>query len=152
MMWRPEGDPFFAVPWSILVPLAAAGGPWGSVLGIGPFGKCPFRLNRPRGLGRPQGRCRQPPLSAFADSRLLASGSSPVSARYATGIWRRRATPSFWRRASEWALAVRGEIPSRSPTSSFEHPAAISSMTSIWRSVNLGREDFSASYIAAKLL
>src|ERR1700758_1548911 len=39
-------------------------------------------------------------------------------------------------------------MPRRSPTSSFEHPAAISSITSICRSVNLGKEARSASYMA----
>src|SRR5438105_3267055 len=39
-------------------------------------------------------------------------------------------------------------MPRRSPTSSFEHPAAMSSMTSTCRSVNLGNEARSASYMA----
>lgn len=52
---------------------------------------------------------------------------------------RRRATPSLCRNASLCAFAVRGEIPSRSPTSSFEHPAAISATTAFWRTVNEGR-------------
>jgi len=37
---------------------------------------------------------------------------------------------------SECAFAVRDEIPSRSPTSSFEHPAAISVTTSRCRNVS----------------
>src|SRR5712691_8964369 len=38
-------------------------------------------------------------------------------------------------------------MPRRSPTSSFEHPAAISSITSTCRAVNLGKEARSASYM-----
>lgn len=67
--------------------------------------------------------------------RPAVSGSSPVIRRNAIGIWRRRRTPSFWRSTSQCALAVLGEIPSRAPTSSFEHPAAISATTSRWRGV-----------------
>ena len=52
-----------------------------------------------------------------------------MTSRYAAGICRFFATPSFLRSASEWALAVRGERPSRFPISSFEQPAAISSIT-----------------------
>ena len=52
--------------------------------------------------------------------RSEASGSSPVRSRYAIGICRLRRTPSFCRNTSEWALAVLGEIPRRTPTSSFE--------------------------------
>ena len=51
------------------------------------------------------------------------------------GIWRRRGTPSFWRSTSQCAFAVLGEIPRRTPTSSFEYPAAISSTTSRCRGV-----------------
>src|SRR6266851_4926515 len=54
------------------------------------------RADRACGPLGSQARCRQPPLSAAADSRLRARGSSPVIARYATGICRRRVTPSFW--------------------------------------------------------
>jgi len=43
-------------------------------------------------------------------------------------------------------------MPSRSPTSSFEQPAAINSMTSTWRSVKVGIEARKASYMGAKLL
>src|SRR5207248_7451445 len=39
-------------------------------------------------------------------------------------------------------------MPRRSPTSSFEHPAAMSSITSTCRSVNVGKEARSASYMA----
>jgi hypothetical protein len=52
-----------------------------------------------------------------------------VSVRYALGICLRLAQPSFCRSTSEWALAVLGEMPSRAATSSFEYPAAISSIT-----------------------
>ena len=54
-----------------------------------------------------------------------------MSVLNAAGICRRRGTPSFWRRTSQCAFAVRGEMPSRSPTSSFEQPNAINSTT--WR-------------------
>ena len=73
--------------------------------------------------------------AANAQRLPAASGSSPVRRRNAIGIWRLRLTPSFCLRTSLWALAVLGEIPSRAPTSSFEHPAAISAITSRWRSV-----------------
>ena len=95
-----------------------------------------------KGLGRPRRRVspraplrRQPPLSARADSRRAANGSSPVSSRNATGICRRRGTPSFCRSTSQCAFAVRGEMPSTSPTSSFESPCAISSTTCRCRAV-----------------
>ena len=38
-----------------------------------------------------------------------------MSVLNAAGICRRRGTPSFWRRTSQCAFAVRGEMPSRSP-------------------------------------
>jgi len=53
------------------------------------------------------------------------------------GIWRRRGTPSFWRSTSQCAFAVLGEIPRRTPTSSFEYPAAISATTWSCRCVRL---------------
>ena len=52
-----------------------------------------------------------------------------MSRRYAAGICLRRATPSFKRSASLCAFAVRAEIPNECPTSSFEHPAAMSETT-----------------------
>ena len=64
-----------------------------------------------------------------AGPETAASGSSPVSARYAAGMCRRRDTPSFCRSTSQCAFTVRGEMPSWQPISSFEHPAAISSTT-----------------------
>ena len=82
-----------------------------------------------------RGRCRQTPGRRYSGPRLAESGSSPVSTLNATGICRRRLTPSFERNVSECAFAVRDEIPSRSPTSSFEHPAAISVTTSRCRNV-----------------
>ena len=86
----------------------------------------------------PQARCRQSPLPGCPGARLFESGSSPVSSRYACGICRRRATPSFCLRTSQWAFAVRGEMPSRSPTSSLEQPAAINSTTCFCRGVRTG--------------
>ena len=80
--------------------------------------------------GAPRAPCRQTPGRRCSGPRLAESGSSPVSTLNATGICRRRLTPSFVRSVSECAFAVRGEMPSRSPTSSFEHPAAISATTS----------------------
>ena len=59
-----------------------------------------------------------------------------MSRRYAAGICLRRATPSFGRSASLCAFAVLAEIPSERPTSSFEHPAAMSATTSRCRSVS----------------
>src|SRR6202008_2903222 len=53
-------------------------------------------------------------------------------------IRRRLGTPSFWRSTSQCALAVLGEMPRRSPTSSFEHPRAISTTIWSWRSVRSG--------------
>ncbi len=79
---------------------------------------------------QPRAPCRQAPGRRCSAPRLAESGSSPVSTRNATGICRRRLTPSFERSVSECAFAVRDEMPSRSPTSSFEHPAAISATTS----------------------
>ena len=74
-----------------------------------------------------RGRTRSAVGSApVGQRRSEASGSSPVRSRYAIGICRLRCTPSFCRNTSEWALAVLGEIPRRTPTSSFEQPAAIS--------------------------
>src|SRR6185312_1479714 len=73
---------------------------------------------------------------AGASSR--ARGSSPVSALNAAGICRRLGTPSFWRSTSQCAFAVRGEMPRRSPTSSFEHPRAIRTTIWSWRSVRSG--------------
>src|SRR5438067_632158 len=87
---------------------------------------------------RPQARCRQPPLPERPEARLFESGSSPVSSRYARGICRRRATPSFCLRTSQCAFAVLGEMPSRSPTSSLEQPAAINSTTCFCRGVRMG--------------
>src|SRR5438105_5061212 len=76
-----------------------------------------------RGGGTPRAPLRrQPPLSARADARLDASGSSPVSSLKATGICRLRGTPSFCRRTSQCALAVLGEMPRATPTSSFDKP------------------------------
>ena len=72
---------------------------------------------------------RQPPLSARADARRDANGSSPVSNLKATGICLRRGTPSFCRSTSQWALAVLGEMPRTRPTSSFDRPCAINSIT-----------------------
>ena len=92
---------------------------------------------RPRGAGAcSRGRpAVRPPVAGCSAPRLAESGSSPVSTRNATGICRRRLTPSFERSVSECAFAVRGEMPSRCPTSSFEHPAAISATTSRCRGV-----------------
>src|SRR3954471_6303808 len=53
-------------------------------------------------------------------------------------MWRRRVTPSFWRRTSQCAFTVLGEIPSWQPISSFEQPAAISSTTCRCRVVSAG--------------
>jgi len=149
-MRRPARDVSSAVasptfsPWA---PAVARFSPYPRIAGIS---RCPFRADRACNPVGPQARCRQPPSSTAVDSRLRASGSSPVSARYATGIWRRRVTPSFCRRTSECAFAVRGEMPRRSPTSSLEHPAAMSSMTSRCRLVMVGSESCSALYIAAE--
>ena len=90
---------------------------------------------RGRRGSKPRTPCRQTPGRRCSTPRLAESGSSPVSTRNATGICRRRLTPSFERNVSECAFAVRGEMPSRSPTSSFEHPAAISATTSRCRDV-----------------
>src|SRR5262249_40559651 len=81
---------------------------------------------------------RQPPARARAGASSRARGSSPVSALNAAGICRRLGTPSFWRSTSQCALAVLGEMPSRSPTSSFEQPRAISATIWSWRSVRSG--------------
>jgi len=59
-----------------------------------------------------------------------------VSVLNAAGICRLLETPSFWRKTSQCALAVRAEMPSLSPTSSFEQPRAISSTTWRCRSVS----------------
>jgi hypothetical protein len=88
------------------------------------------------GACAPGAECRQPPAPAGAGASSPERGSSPVSVLNAAGIWRRRGTPSFWRRTSQCALTVRGEMPSRSPISSFEQPNAISPTTSVCRSVN----------------
>ena len=86
---------------------------------------------RARGrCGRAAGACRQRLRGGRSLTRAGTYGSSPVSWRNAAGIWRRRGTPSFTRRASLCAFAVRAEIPSERPTSSFEHPAAINATTS----------------------
>ena len=87
-------------------------------------------------LGRAAGACRQRLRGERSLTRRGTYGSSPVSRRYAAGICRRRATPSFRRSASLCAFAVRAEIPRERPTSSFEHPAAMSATTSRWRSVS----------------
>src|SRR5262249_15435204 len=71
---------------------------------LGPEQSAPATTNASRA------RSCQLPLSACADSRLSANGSSPVWRRYASGICRRRFTPSFRRSVSQCALAVRGEI------------------------------------------
>src|SRR5262249_21571175 len=81
---------------------------------------------------------RQPPARARAGASSRARGSSPVSALNAAGICRRLGTPSFWRSTSQCAFAVLGEMPRRSPTSSFEHPRAISTTIWSWRSVRSG--------------
>src|SRR5205814_9661461 len=94
--------------------------------------------SRARDPEGPQARCRQSPLPERPGARLFESGSSPVSARYACGICLRRGTPSFCLRTSQCAFAVLGEVPSRSPTSSFEYPAAINSTTCFCRGVTTG--------------
>jgi hypothetical protein len=99
----------------------------------------------------PQARCRQSPLPDCPGARLFESGSSPVSSRYARGICLRRGTPSFCRRTSQCAFAVLGEMPSRSPTSSLEQPAAISSTTCFCRGVRTGGLDCSIVDMAATL-
>lgn len=88
------------------------------------------------GRGGPRTPCRQRLRECRSLTRAGTYGSSPVSRRNAAGICRRRATPSFARSASLCAFAVRAEIPRKTPTSSFEHPAAISATTSRWRSVS----------------
>src|SRR5262245_39352044 len=95
------------------------------------------RGTRARGKA-PSAGCRQPPAPARAGASSRARGSSPVSALNAAGICRRLGTPSFWRSTSQCALAVLGEMPRRSPTSSFEHPRAISATIWSWRSVRSG--------------
>ena len=65
----------------------------GWTVGVAPEAREPTRPRAPD--------CRQPPLSALANSSRLASGSSPVRSRNATGICRRRGTPSFCRSASQ---------------------------------------------------
>jgi hypothetical protein len=55
---------------------------------------------------------------------------------YAYGIWRRRATPSRARRASECIRTVRGEIPSRSAISTSVIPLATPRATSCCRGDN----------------
>jgi len=52
-------------------------------------------------------------------------------------MYRRRVTPSFVRRPSQCAFAVRDVTPSLAAISSFEQPSAISWTTCRWRSVNL---------------
>lgn len=100
--------------------------------GAPPIGRGP----RPRRRVSPRAPLRrQPPLSARADARLDANGSSPVSNLNATGICRRRGTPSFCRSASQCAFAVLGEMPRACPTSSFDSPCAINSITSRCREV-----------------
>ena len=75
-------------------------------------------------------RSRSAPIRGFvgAGPRRSVGDKRPGSAAAARH-------PSFWRSTSECAFAVRGEIPSRTPTSSFEQPAAMSSTTSRCRSV-----------------
>ena len=121
--------------------------------GLSPVAKTPRRdtsgaadFPRPRRHFRGRG-CRQSPRPRRVGPRLFERGSTPVRSRYATGIWRRRETPSFWRRTSECAFTVRGEMPSCSPISSFERPAAMSSTTWRWRSVSAGARFVSASYM-----
>ena len=96
---------------------------------------------------------RQRDPARSAQPYVIDSGSSPVSSLNAIGIWRLRLTPSFCRSTSQWAFAVRGEIPSRAPTSSFEQPAAIRATTSRWRAV-MGAAFFSvpSSIMAPRLL
>jgi len=94
--------------------------------------------SRTRGREGPRVRCRQSPLPERPGARLFESGSSPVSSRYARGICLRRGTPSFCLRTSQCAFAVLGEMPSRSPTSSLEQPAAINSTTCFCRGVRMG--------------
>src|SRR6266536_891572 len=92
-----------------------------------------------RARGRCAGRgCRQPPAPDEAGASSRDRGSSPVSVLNAAGICRRLGTPSFWRSTSQCAFAVLGEMPRRSPTSSFEHPRAISTTIWSWRSVRSG--------------
>ena len=62
-----------------------------------------------------------------------------MSVLNAAGICRRLGTPSFCRSASQCAFAVRGEMPSRRPTSSFEQPSAINPTTCSCRSRKGGR-------------
>jgi len=97
-----------------------------------------IETSRTRDRERPRVRCRQSPLPERPGARLCESGSSPVSSRYARGICLRRATPSFCLRTSQCAFAVLGEMPSRSPTSSLEQPAAINSTTCFCRRVRTG--------------
>src|SRR5581483_8044033 len=91
------------------------------------------QLDQPRALDDPSisGYCRRllcacpqclPRIgeSPEVQTLRLANGSAPVSSRNATGICRRLVTPSFCRNTSQWAFAVRGEIPSATPTSSFD--------------------------------
>ncbi len=85
----------------------------------------------------PRAPGRQAPGRWTNAPRLAERGSSPVRAWKATGMYRRRVTPSFARRVSAWAFAVRGEMPRRAPTSSFEQPAAIKATTSRWRRVRI---------------
>src|SRR5919109_2228907 len=66
-------------------------------------------------------------------------------------MWRRRETPSFCRSTSLCAFAVLGEMPRRSPTSSLDSPAAMSSTTSRCLSVRFGSRSLSTWFMQATL-
>ena len=108
-------------------------------------------FERHRACGRETGRRHVSSIPADGDNEAaIESGSSPVAARYAAGICRRRGTPSFCRRTSLCAFAVLAEIPSRSPTSSLEQPAAMRATTCRWRAVIPGIACFRTSYMAGR--
>src|SRR5436190_2736861 len=141
----PRRDQAFvqSIRWATLAPSAPAS--------RDPHGSCRVKKGGPRPGHAPGRGCRQPPTPAVAGASPRARGSSPVSVLNAAGICRRRATPSFWRSTSQCAFAVRAEMPSLSPTSSFEQPSAISTTTCTWRSVSVKSAPFRFFIMPARL-
>src|SRR5207302_5747350 len=137
MMWSSAGEAAAVIVSTIPLPGPPAPGIRTLLLCSAARHACNERGARARCRARARVR-RQPPAPARAGASSRARGSSPVSALNAAGICRRLGTPSFWRSTSQCAFAVLGEMPRRSPTSSFEHPRAISTTIWSWRSVRSG--------------
>jgi len=74
--------------------------------------------------------------AALAMATTAATGSTPVSIRYAMGICRCRRTCSFARSTSEWARTVLAEMPKAAAISSTVCPIARSVRTSLCRGVS----------------